>query len=140
MPRILLVEDEPLIASMICDWLETLGHIVVGPTAMGTQALSLVRVEPVDAAIVDIAVQDGDAYSLAAELKRLLVPFVFATGYSADTIDSRFSDVPSLSKPFEYECFRSAVQRMVGSSTRTPPVRVAAPISPCCAESFGQPD
>lgn len=113
MSRILLVEDEPLIASMLCDWLEALGHIVVGPTAVSTQAISLVREANVDAAIVDIALNDGDSYSLAAELKRLFVPFVFATGYPTDTIDRRFSDIPLLSKPFEYERFKSAVQQMV---------------------------
>ena len=96
-----------------------LGHEVVGPTAESAQALAYVRQEAVDAAFVDIEVKDGDAYSLADELKRLLIPFTFATGYPADTIDHRFSDIPSLGKPFDYDGFNSALQRMVSRAGST---------------------
>ncbi len=120
MARILLVEDEPLIASMLIDWIEELGHEVVGPTAESAQALAYVRQEAVDAAFVDIEVKDGDAYSLADELKRLLIPFTFATGYPTDTIDHRFSDIPSLGKPFDYEGFISALKRMITSRIDVP--------------------
>jgi DNA-binding response OmpR family regulator len=139
MSRILLVEDEPLIASMLCDWLEALGHIVVGPTATSAQAISLVREESVDAAIVDIAVKDGNSYSLAAELRRLFVPFVFATGYPSDTIDRRFSDIPALGKPFEYERFKSAVQQIVMRRIDIPRSAEASLISTRCTERCGQP-
>jgi DNA-binding response OmpR family regulator len=139
MSRILLVEDEPLIASMLCDWLEALGHIVVGPTAVSTQAISLVREATVDAAIVDIALNDGDSYSLAAELRRLFVPFVFATGYPTDTIDHRFSGIPLLSKPFDYDCFESAVQQMTTRRIDVTQSLEAPLVSARCPDGCHQP-
>lgn len=139
MSRILLVEDEPLIASMLRDWLKSLGHEVVGPTATNAQAIGLVHGATIDAAIVDIGVQDGDAYSLAAELARLFVPFVFATGYPTDTIDSRFSDIPLLSKPFEYDCFKSAVQQMVSRRIDILQSEATPLASVTCTGSCGQP-
>jgi DNA-binding response OmpR family regulator len=139
MSRILLVEDEPLIATMLCDWLEALGHVVVGPTGTSAQAFGLIHEAGVEAAIVDIGVQDGDAYSVADELRRLFVPFVFATGYPTDTIDSRFSGIPLLSKPFDYDCFESAVQQMTTRRIDVSQSLEASLVSARCPDGCHQP-
>jgi CheY-like chemotaxis protein len=118
MARILLVEDEPLIASLLIDWVEELGHEVVGPTGDGEQALEFAQAG-VDLAFVDIGISRGDAYSLADELKRMLIPFTFATGYPTDAIEQRFRDVPSLGKPFDYGSFLTALTRMIARGNET---------------------
>ena len=61
-----------------------------------------------DAAILDINLGDGMAYPVADILSARGVPFVFITGYEADTVDDRFSHVPVLQKPIE----RQALQRL----------------------------
>jgi two-component SAPR family response regulator len=56
-----------------------------------------------DAAILDINLGDGMVYQVAEILARRRVPFVFVTGYAADSVDSRFRDIPVLQKPVERE-------------------------------------
>ena len=80
-----------------------------------------------DAAILDINLGDGMAYPVADILAARGIPFVFVTGYEANTVDERFSDVPVLQKPIE----RQTLQRLfipnvdVAAVTRSKPVTAA---------------
>jgi two-component sensor histidine kinase/DNA-binding response OmpR family regulator len=99
--RVLLVEDEALVAMMIQECLTEYGHSVVGPIGRAAEALAAAREGDFDAAILDINLGDAMAYPVAEILSARGVPFVFVTGYEADTVDDRFSDVPVLQKPIE---------------------------------------
>ena len=99
--RVLLVEDEALVAMMIQDWLTEAGHSVIGPISRASEALQAAAEADYDAAILDINLGDGMAYPVADIAAKRGVPFVFVTGYEADTIDERFSHVPILQKPIE---------------------------------------
>jgi two-component sensor histidine kinase/DNA-binding response OmpR family regulator len=99
--RVLLVEDEALVAMMIQECLTECGHSVVGPINRAAEALSAARDGDFDAAILDINLGDGMAYPVAEILSARGVPFVFLTGYDADMVDSRFVAVPILQKPIE---------------------------------------
>ncbi len=99
--RVLLVEDEALVAMMIQDWLTEAGHSVIGPISRASEALQAAAEAEYDAAILDINLGDGMAYPVADIVAKRGVPFVFVTGYEADTIDERFSHVPILQKPIE---------------------------------------
>jgi PAS domain S-box-containing protein len=99
--RVLLVEDEALVAMMIQECLTECGHAVVGPIGRAAEALVAAREGDFDAAILDINLGDGMAYPVAEILSARGVPFVFVTGYEADTVDDRFSDVAVLQKPIE---------------------------------------
>jgi PAS domain S-box-containing protein len=99
--RVLLVEDEALVAMMIQECLLECGHSVVGPISRASEALSAAREGDFDAAILDINLGDGMAYPVADILAARGVPFVFLTGYEADTVDGRFGAVPILQKPIE---------------------------------------
>lgn len=116
-PRVLVVEDEVLVAMMIQDFLTEKGHAVIGPISRASEALLVAKEGDFDAAILDIHLGDGMAYPVAEILAERGVPFVFVTGYQADTIDDRFSEVPVLQKPIE----RQMLQRLF-----TPGVHVAA--------------
>jgi two-component sensor histidine kinase/DNA-binding response OmpR family regulator len=113
--RVLLVEDEALVGMMIQECLSESGHSVIGPISRAADALQAAKEVEYDAAILDINLGDGMAYPVADILAARGVPFVFVTGYEADTIDERFSQVPILQKPIER-------QMLEGLFTTTPNV------------------
>jgi CheY-like chemotaxis protein len=106
--RVLLVEDEALVAMMIQECLTEYGHSVVGPIGRAADALAAAKQGEFDAAILDINLSDGMAYPVAEILSERGVPFAFVTGYEADMVDERFSKVPVLQKPIE----RQMLQRL----------------------------
>jgi len=105
-PRVLLVEDEALVAMMIQDTLAEFGFQVVGPVSTASEALASARERHFDAAVLDINLGDGLVYTVAEILSKRGVPFVFVTGYDADSIDPRFGGVPVLQKPIERDMLR----------------------------------
>ena len=104
--RVLVVEDEALVAMMIQDFLIENGHTVIGPISRVSEALLAAKKGDFDAAVLDINLDDGMAYSVAEILAERGVPFVFVTGYQADTIDGRFSGVPVVQKPIERQMLK----------------------------------
>jgi PAS domain S-box-containing protein len=117
-PRVLLVEDEALVAMMIQDTLAEFGFQVIGPLSTASEALAAARESHFDAAVLDINLGDGLVYTVAEILSVRGVPFVFVTGYDVDSVDPRFSDIPILQKPIE----RDMLQKVFISSI---PDRVA---------------
>jgi two-component sensor histidine kinase/DNA-binding response OmpR family regulator len=111
-PRVLLVEDEALVAMMIQDTLAEFGFHVVGPLGTASEALAAARESHIDAAVLDINLGDGLVYTVAEILGVRGVPFVFVTGYDIDSVDPRFSDIPILQKPIE----RDMLQKVFMSS------------------------
>lgn len=106
--KVLLVEDEALVAMMIQEFLIESGHSVVGPISRASEALRAAKEADFDTAILDIHLGDGMAYPVADVLSARGIPFVFVTGYEADTIDDRFGNAPVLQKPIE----RQMLQRI----------------------------
>ena len=111
-PRVLLVEDEALVAMMIQDTLIEFGFQVIGPLSTASEALAAARESHFDAAVLDINLGDGLVYTVAEILGVRGVPFVFVTGYDVDSIDPRFSDIPILQKPID----RDVLQKIFMSS------------------------
>jgi CheY-like chemotaxis protein len=116
MPKILVVDDEPLIAMMIADWMTEQGLETLGPAHSVAQALALLETDAADAAILDVSLGDGDCYDLAEVLAAKGIPFAFATGHGADAMGQRFADVVTVSKPFDFEIVRSVVSKLLGTS------------------------
>ena len=99
--QILIVEDEPLIAMMLEDFLEVLDKTPVGTVDTVAGALARVADGGIDAAILDVNLRGGEKSTPVAEaLAAAGVPFVFATGGSDDSVDARLRDRPVLQKPF----------------------------------------
>jgi two-component sensor histidine kinase/CheY-like chemotaxis protein len=105
-PRVLVVEDEALVAMMIKETLAEFGFHVLGPLSTASEALVAAQDGKVDAAVLDINLGDDLVYAVAEILLARGVPFVFVTGYDADSVDSRFADIPVLQKPIERESLR----------------------------------
>lgn len=79
--RILIVEDEPIVAMCLEDMLQSLGCLIVGPAARLSEGLALATDEQVDAAILDVNLGRERSYPIADLLRARSIPFVFATGY-----------------------------------------------------------
>jgi PAS domain S-box-containing protein len=107
-PRVLLVEDEALVAMMIQECLAEFGYQVVGPICTASEAAAKAKDGPLEAAVLDINLGDGAVYPIADMLAARGVPFVFVTGYDADSVDARFRKIPILQKPIEREMLKKA--------------------------------
>lgn len=101
--RILVVEDEFLLADEARKTLLKLGATVVGPTPRVDRALSLIDSEQVDAAILDIFLDDALVFPVAERLVELEIPFVFASAYDPSVIPTRFRGYVLCEKPVEME-------------------------------------
>ncbi len=99
--NILIVEDEPLIAMMLEDFLEILDKTPIGPADNVAEAVALIGRGGIDAAILDVNLRNGEtSWAIADALAEAGVPFVFASGGSDETMIDRFRDRPVLPKPF----------------------------------------
>ena len=99
--RVLVVEDDPLIAMLIEDLLTELGYQVVGPAATVAEALGLIDDEAIDLALLDLNLVRGEtSYRLAAPLAARGVPFAFATGLDVLSLPDPYKSSPTLQKPF----------------------------------------
>jgi len=99
--RVLLVEDENLVALLLEDMLAELGHTVVGPVGRLDKALEMAQREAFDVAILDVNINGGEVYPIAEALSARGIPFVFSTGYGKKSLPAPYSDRPALQKPFQ---------------------------------------
>lgn len=100
--RILVVEDEALIAVMVEDMLMDMGSDVVGPAATIEAALALARAEAIDAAILDVNVRGERIDPVADVLMARGVPVLFATGYGEVKLASG-ATATVIDKPYTQE-------------------------------------
>lgn len=107
--RVLVVEDEMMIAMMLADMLEDLGHQVVGPVARLDKALDLAQRETIDVAVLDVNVHGQEIYPVADALIKRGIPFMLATGYGAKGVREQYRSWPILQKPFQQENLRAAI-------------------------------
>jgi DNA-binding response OmpR family regulator len=101
--RLLIVEDEALVALMVEDILIDLGCIVVDVAGSVERGLSIANDPGValDGAVLDVNLGGETVYPVADALAAKGVPFIFATGYGVAGISSRFSHIPALAKPYD---------------------------------------
>src|SRR3546814_6645 len=118
--RILIVEDEILIAMETEAQLEAMGCEVVGPAPTVDAAIRLVEDSGMDAALVDANLAGNPVHELAAVLAQKRIPFAFATGYGRDGLPSGFDDVPVLAKPFSPASLRRTVLDLLGRGRDSP--------------------
>lgn len=112
--RILVVEDEALLAMYIEDTLEPLGCEVVGPVASVEDALPLVAGNEIDAALLDVNLGGGEnSYPVADALAERGIAFGFLTGYGEQGIRADHSGTPVLSKPFDEKGLEDVLSRLL---------------------------
>ena len=109
--QILIVEDEPLIAMMLEDFLDVLDKTSAGTVDTVAGALARVADGGIDAAILDVNLRGGEKSTPIAEaLAARDIPFIFATGGSDDSVDAQFRDRPVLQKPFTMDGVAKALE------------------------------
>ena len=111
--RVLIVEDEVMVAMLLQEMISDLGHDVVGPASTIETGLQLARQELFDCAILDMNLGNGvSSTPVAIALKLRGIPFMFSTGYDRD--DTReFDDVPRLHKPYGPADLEEALGRLL---------------------------
>jgi CheY-like chemotaxis protein len=107
--RVLVVEDEALVALQLEDMLSELGCTVVGPASRVGQGLDLLGTETVDAAVLDLNVAGELVYPVAKSLADQGCPFIFVTGYGASGVAADYRDRQILQKPILLGQLRKAM-------------------------------
>ncbi len=100
--RILVVEDDYMIAEILVELLKEAGADIVGPVGWVDDAVNLVvaGAEAFDSAVLDINLHGSKSYPVADALIARAIEFVFATGYGAAEIDRAYRGRPRCEKPF----------------------------------------
>lgn len=108
--RILVVEDEPLVAMLAEDMLLELGYAVVGPASNLGDALDLASRAKFDAAVLDVNLNGKRSDAVAGLLRSKGIPFVIATGYG--TSGDPCGEEPIVYKPYGAEQLAAALDKL----------------------------
>jgi DNA-binding NtrC family response regulator len=112
--RVLIVEDEYMLARELRTELEDAQAVVLGPVGHLEPAMKLIGAEPhIDGAVLDINLGGEPVYPLADLLMERNVPVVFTTGYDASAIPPRYADVPRCEKPIDMSTVTKAIGRVI---------------------------
>jgi DNA-binding response OmpR family regulator len=110
--RILVVEDDPLIALDLKVTLERASIVVIGPAGRLAVAMLLAEKSVPQAAVLDVRLEVGTSLPLAEWLAERHIPFLFQTS-DPTLIDARYSDAPVLRKPFRPEHLVAALAALL---------------------------
>lgn len=109
--RILLIEDEPIVAVLAEDMLDAIGCVVAATIATVAEAQAAIASLSFDVAMVDLNLGGEDGLAVATALRDRNIPYVITTGYDAQGIAP---DHPVLSKPYALSDLESALLRCTG--------------------------
>ena len=113
---ILIVEDEPLIAMMLEDFLDSLGYTIVGTAETCQDALAKIGEGGIDVAIIDVHLKGGEhIWPVADRLADEGVPFILATGGHIEPPPARHADAPVLAKPYTIDSIETALSAACGA-------------------------
>ncbi|ESY95271.1 response regulator [Mesorhizobium australicum] len=108
-PRVLVVEDEWLIAEDVASDLRAAGYPVVGPVSSVAAALRLVEADKVDMALLDVQLNAETSLPIAEILLARGTPFAFVTGYGRGDLPARFRNCKFVAKPASEAAILTAV-------------------------------
>ena len=112
--RLLVVEDEYLVATALADDLSDAGAEVLGPAPSVAQALELIDgPAALDIGVLDINLAGEPVYPVADALAARGIPFVLVTGYDGHAIPDRYRDAPRLEKPVEARAVLAVLRRLL---------------------------
>ena len=112
--RVMIVEDELLVALMVEDVLTDAGCIVVGPFSRVPEALTAARTEMIDAALLDVNVANEKVFPVAHALEERGIPFLFLTGYGQMALPQDRPHWEACAKPFQADQLTAHLARRVG--------------------------
>ena len=112
--RVLIVEDEFLVALLVEEDLRAVGFSILGPFSSLAPALAAAGRERFDVAVLDINLGGEMVFPLADALAARGVPFIFLSGYGAADLPARFKAAPRLAKPHDPTALIKEIERVVG--------------------------
>ena len=113
--RVLIVEDESLVAMLLETILEDMGCTPVGPASTVDEGLEMATgAESLDAALLDVNVSGRLVFPVAEALKARGVPFVFSTGYGEGGLPEEWRGQATIQKPFTEAAVRDALMKAMG--------------------------
>jgi CheY-like chemotaxis protein len=112
--RILLVEDEALIAMMAEDMLESIGCAPVTVAPSVADALAALETGPFDVAMLDVNLNGERSMAVANRVRALGIPYIFTTGYGAGGVEPAHADAPVLAKPYVLADLEAMLARCAG--------------------------
>lgn len=113
--RVLIVEDEVIIAMLLEETLHDAGCVVIGPVPRVDKAMEVARAEPLDFALLDVNLAGEKVFPVAEVLVERAVPFVFLTGYGRSGLPATYAQRPALAKPFKL----AALMRVIAALLQT---------------------
>ena len=117
-PRsILIVEDEPLIAMMLEDFLESMGHRISGTCDSVSDALAEAERGGFDLAILDVNLKGESVWPVATKLRAQGTPFVLASGGHVEPPPPEFKNAPMIEKPFTIDRVTPIINSVLAQSS-----------------------
>jgi CheY-like chemotaxis protein len=114
--RLLVVEDEAMVAMMLETMLEDLGCVVVEVAGSVARGLAFVEAsQDLDAAVLDVNLGGEKVYPVAEQLAARGVPFIFSSGYGLAGIAEGFARIPTLAKPYDPRALETALVSVIGA-------------------------
>jgi CheY-like chemotaxis protein len=110
--RVLVVEDESLLALLMAEHIVELGYLAVGPACTISEARHLATAASFECALLDLNLNGVISHEIADILSRRQIPFMFVTGYTKPPVGI-YDNVPVLHKPFQLDDLRYAVEGML---------------------------
>lgn len=121
--RVLIVEDEGMIAMLLEDMVAELGHDVAAIAEDLPTGLAAARDLPIDLAILDVNLGGAMSYPIAETLASRRVPFLISSGYGVTIDHPAFANRPAIAKPFLMEDLVRAIDRAVPTPIDTNPIK-----------------
>lgn len=121
--RVLVVEDEPLLAMEMAATLGDAGFDVVGPASRIDEAMRLIAKAEFDGALLDANLAGRPVDELAAALTRRNIPFAFVTGYGRESLPIAFASAPLLAKPVDTAAVVRVARGLFSTGENAIPIR-----------------
>lgn len=113
--RILVVEDEYIVAQDLSRWLQRRGLQVIGPAPRLERARALIASEAIDAALLDIHLRGELVFPAAEDLAARCIPFVFLSGFGRSIVPDRFAHIRLLDKPVSFDVLSADLEQLLGA-------------------------
>ena len=125
--KILVVEDNYLLAEVVCDFVTECGMQPIGPATGLDRGLVYAREAPLDGAILDINLDGRLSFPICSVLMQRGIPFCFLTAHGdLSLVPQQFRAMPLVSKPFESKEMRGAIETMLSGQLGGPLMRAAS--------------
>jgi CheY-like chemotaxis protein len=112
--RVLVVEDETLVAMMLEEMLLELNCRVLGPAGDLAEAMGFAEKAEFDLALLDVSLRRMPSFPVAEILQKRGIPFAFMTGYGAQDFPLAYQQLPRLSKPFDLPDLQRTLKALTG--------------------------